>query len=558
MNSKCFNHHASLSFFRLVSLSWQGSAAITFAAFLLCSTLSRGAVQATTTVSDKARNRAERALREGEFQTAEQLYRELLAKNEHDEVARLGLSYALLKQRKLQESFDNAACVVAANPLSARAHALLGSVLLTAGDFRLATEEFRTALSIKDTESLAVAGLALIDFYENRFTASLNGLRRAAFLNPNEPDHFFSLAQAAARTENYKEAADAYERFLAIAPRTDADRRARIRGLIDFLRYLGNQSALYVPSGASRVTVPFVAKDNRPMITVHINGGKEALSFVLDTGSGISVISQETAQRLGLRAVARGGMARAVGGGGRFEIVYGFLSSIEIGEARIENVPVYIRKFFDIDGRKPVDGYIGLSVINKFLATLDYRAQTLTINRGRVDADDLTTVSDASAVSSATGAASTNVSEIPLRTTSSGFLSGEVQLEGLNKPLNFIIDTGASISVISEQLAAQEELSRFKRDSQMRVYGAAGIAENVKMILLPRVAFGAMAREKVDAVVLDLDPINETTGFSQTGIIGGNFLRHFRVTFDFQRNVMRFESLTGAKDAEPHPASARK
>src|SRR5215211_9329037 len=28
----------------------------------------------------------------------------------------------------------------------------------------------------------------------------------------------------------YREAADAYERFLRIAPRTDADRRARIRG----------------------------------------------------------------------------------------------------------------------------------------------------------------------------------------------------------------------------------------------------------------------------------------------------------------------------------------
>jgi hypothetical protein len=45
--------------------------------------------------------------------------------------------------------------------------------------------------------------------------------------------------------------------------------------------------------------------------------------------------------------------------------------------------------------------------------------------------------------------------------------------------------------------------------------------------------------------VLDLDPINETAGFQQNGILGGNFLRHFRVVFDFQRGILRFEPLDG-------------
>ena len=87
---------------------------------------------------------------------------------------------------------------------------------------------------------MAIAGLAMIDFYENR-TLRLHRekLRRAVSIDPDEPDYIFSLGQAAARSERYKEAADAYERFLMIAPRTDAERRARIRGLIDFLRYLG-------------------------------------------------------------------------------------------------------------------------------------------------------------------------------------------------------------------------------------------------------------------------------------------------------------------------------
>ncbi|HYG79609.1 MAG TPA: tetratricopeptide repeat protein, partial [Pyrinomonadaceae bacterium] len=65
---------------------------------------------------DKARSRAERALREGEYAEAEKLFREVLAKNPRDQAARLGLSYALLKMRQLASSFDQAAAVLAVDP----------------------------------------------------------------------------------------------------------------------------------------------------------------------------------------------------------------------------------------------------------------------------------------------------------------------------------------------------------------------------------------------------------------------------------------------------------
>src|ERR1043166_7104506 len=69
--------------------------------------------------------------------------------------------------------------------------------------------------------------------------------------------------------------------------------------------------------------------------------------------------------------------------------------------------------------------------------------------------------------------------DFPVRTTASGFLSGEVLIEGIGKPMNFIIDTGATISVLSERAAALEEARPFIQPGSMRVFGAAGIAENV-------------------------------------------------------------------------------
>jgi predicted aspartyl protease/Flp pilus assembly protein TadD len=536
------------------SSSFKRVAVGSLAAFCVCLALCVVGTPDVAYADEKARSRAERALREGDFQLAEKLFREILAKDGRDHDARLSLSYALLKQRNLQDAFDHAARVVAVEPLSARAHALLGMVVLSAGDFRLSVEEFRTALSIKDNEPVAVAGLAMVDFYENRLNECMVGLRRAMFLDPKEPDYVYSFAVAASRNERYKEAANAYERFLEIAPRTDEERRARINGLIRFLRYLGGKRSLYEPDGASRVAISFDAPDDRPIIQVRINGREEPLRFVIDTGSGMSVISDETAKRLGLDVVARGGQARAVGGGGRFEIVYGFLDSVEIGEARVRNVPVYIRKFYD--EKYPADGYIGLSVLTKFLTTIDYGSRTFTLNRERIrDHRYLDQWRSIYRASNTRAVPNESLAGIPLRSTASGFLSSEVFVNQTERPFNFIVDTGASISVIAEKVMTDDDITRFKQNVKMRIYGAAGVAEGVKMLVLPRVVVGQHTRERIAVAVLDLDPINETTGFIQSGILGGNFLRHFRVTFDFQNSVVLFEPLRPTKSPSELPKS---
>jgi tetratricopeptide (TPR) repeat protein len=516
-------------------------AAFSVAAFVLCFAFA-GLIHAKA--DKKAYNKGYRAVRKGDYAEAEKIFRDLLGKDAHDNDARLGLSFALLKQRNLQGAYDNAARVIMADPLSARGHALLGSAILGAGEFRLSVEEFKTALALDENEALAVAGLAMVDLYENRLPLAIPALRKAVSMDPDEPDYLFNLGQAAARSEKYKEAADAYERFLVIAPKTDFDRRARIVGLIDFLRYLGRQGSLYVPSGGYRSSVAFEATDNRPVMEVRVNGQREPLKFVLDTGSGMSVISEQTAKRLGIKPVAKGGLARAVGGGGKFEIVYGFLESIEIGNSKISNVPVYIRKFFD--SHIPVDGYLGLSVVSKFLTSIDYGTRRMSLVRQQQteEVEAWTTVRRPEQFQALIPASPNDGSvEVPLRTTSSGFLSGEVGLDGFDKNVNFIIDTAASITVISEKFSQEEQLLDLLQPSKMRVFGAAGVTEDVKLLQLPRLSLGLSKMDKINAAVLDLEPVNETAGFTQSGILGGNFLRHFRIYFDFARGAMRLEPL---------------
>src|ERR1044072_3673042 len=75
-------------------------------------------VLAVSAVADpkKTLQKAQKALRAGDFERAEKLYREVLQKDKKDVAARLGVSKPFLKQRRLSEAFEEAAYVRNMNP----------------------------------------------------------------------------------------------------------------------------------------------------------------------------------------------------------------------------------------------------------------------------------------------------------------------------------------------------------------------------------------------------------------------------------------------------------
>jgi predicted aspartyl protease len=110
----------------------------------------------------------------------------------------------------------------------------------------------------------------------------------------------------------------------------------------------------------------------------------------------------------------------------------------------------------------------------------------------------------------------------------------------VDAPLNFIVDTGASVSVISGQIAALNGIKEKVQSDRMRVIGSAGITDDVPSFLLPKVSFGSHSRKSITAIALDLNLINEASGFEQAGILGGNFLKNFSLTFDFKNSRVTF------------------
>jgi tetratricopeptide (TPR) repeat protein len=504
--------------------------------FIIVLTLvSSSAAQTQTTYSEKDRSaeirrlmkESAKLLRKESLAEAEAVLRRASQLDPARTDIKVELAYVLTKERRLLSAFDLCLPIAEAEPRNSRAYAVVGATLLSAGRFTEARTVFTNALRIDKGEDLAWAGLGMLDFYENRIDQSLNCLQQAISNRSDEPDYLFAMAQVAGRAERYKLAAEMYQRFLDVSNPNDKDRRARIKGLISFLHYLGQTGRLYAPHGADKSSLPFELVGDRPIINIKINDISEPLRFVLDTGSGISVLSETTAKRLKIKPITRGGYARGIGGDGKFEVVYGLLRDVGFGDVKIRNVPIFLRKFQD--NTQNVDGYIGLALISKFLATIDYGNRTFSLTKKDADTDEFHR---------------SEIMSLPLRLTSSGFLSGEVQLDGIDTPLNFIVDTGASVSVISDRVARTDPVSNHLNSEKLRVIGSAGIRDDVPTFLLPRVTFGSHTQTSVMAIALDLDLINEASGFEQAGILGGNFLKNYRLTFDFKNSKVVFESVT--------------
>ena len=89
---------------------FRGLAACCLAAFVL--SFAFVADNNIALASGKVSLKGQKALKKGDYVGAEKIFRELLGKDARDTEARLGLSFALLKQRNLQGAYDNAARVI--------------------------------------------------------------------------------------------------------------------------------------------------------------------------------------------------------------------------------------------------------------------------------------------------------------------------------------------------------------------------------------------------------------------------------------------------------------
>ena len=109
-------------------------------------------------------------------------------------------------------------------------------------------------------------------------------------------------------------------------------------------------------------------------------------------------------------------------------------------------------------------------------------------------------------------------------------------------PYRLIVDTGATITCLDRTVVEELQLPSPRG---VVGYGATvGTSGTVGVHRIDTLQVGDTTASGLTACALDLGNM-KNLGLEAHGLLGLNFLRSFRVTFDFERNVMRLERPDG-------------
>jgi hypothetical protein len=288
-------------------------------------------------------------------------------------------------------------------------------------------------------------------------------------------------------------------------------------------------------SKTSALDIPFELHTNHIYLKVRVNGS-DPLWFILDTGANASAVVAETAPRLGLHAEPRD----SVGGAGEnkaprswIEDVSLSLPGLEVTALKVLSFPLKaIEPFFG----QTVDGLLGCDFFERFAVEIDYSARKIHVHDARhfeyrgpgkripIDIHDCHPYVEA------------RIDE---------------KLSG-----TFMVDTGVRAALmLNRPFCEKNTLPRPDRKALMAPIGF-GVGGPTHQ-LMGRIDSLAVGPFTLPGVVTSFskDRAGILTSSRFDGILGGEFLRRFRVIFDYSRGEMILEPTPALNEAMEYDMS---
>ena len=103
----------------------------------------------------------------------------------------------------------------------------------------------------------------------------------------------------------------------------------------------------------------------------------------------------------------------------------------------------------------------------------------------------------------------------------------------------FLLDTGASVTIIRPTLARRTGIEVPARAPRINLRAAGGERFSVPFVRVQSLRIGDAAVEGIDVGVFDA--LVPQFPYAVDGVLGGNFLNHFRVTIDRQGRLLTLE-----------------
>jgi predicted aspartyl protease len=418
----------------------------------------------------------------------------------------LQMAKLLFSDGRYMEAFDAFEQAKPSQDPRIRREALAGCVTaaLRLGDFSHAYADAQTLMKtgVKDAYSVALFGDAL--WSVGLFEQSEKTFAEATALEPGNPRALHGLARGLAARNKFTEA--------------NKDRSAKAawaRAEVRFLRAFGTKVPLQIdPASAGKLhNIPFRVVNEKVIVRGKVNRGP-MMDFVLDTGSEQTVVSKETAARLGIRPMVNI-LSAGVGDLGVRELELTRLDSLEIGSLKVHNVPAIIKNpplqglpTREMESFSPLA--FGLSLV------IDY--DKLLLQMGPEIPNDPVDV------------------ELPLRLHRLAMVPGHVQ----GGPASFILDTGGQVISISTDTASGLERGEM-RNIPLKVYGASGWDRDAFLMPGVELAFNKIQYHNLSVVVLNLRAPSVLLGFRLGGIVGYKFLSRYKVAINLDKSVVQLK-----------------
>lgn len=275
------------------------------------------------------------------------------------------------------------------------------------------------------------------------------------------------------------------------------------------------------PGFASRARVKFrLAGGAQPLILIPVQvNGNGPFTFILDTGAGTTLLTPSLANSAGVTIT---GTKRGQTAGGAVEVSLGIVDSFEVGALKHEKLDIAVHDLSHI-GRAvgaQLDGDLGYNFFRDFRLTIDFASSELLF-------------------------------EDPRRCEYFGpppLVSAPIQLAHPAKPLilvpvylnergpfQFAIDTGTSTSTISAAVARDLAL----QTQPMADVTTGGAPISMSAARADSLRIGQASIRDLDLAVGDfLEMLSQAVGRKLDGIVGYNFLRHFRVAIDYPNETL--------------------
>ena len=270
--------------------------------------------------------------------------------------------------------------------------------------------------------------------------------------------------------------------------------------------------------------MPFrLAGGSNPLVLLdaYVNG-KGPFPFVLDTGSGKTLVASQLATHLALNSV---GSITAHGAGGRVSLSLAIAKSIAVGPVRVEGIEVGVTDELERIGAAVNDrivGNIGFNFLSSLSFTLDYERRRLRWN-----------LQPAAPLDGLLG--------IPFRLAhpNKPLILVEARLNGRG-PYSLVVDTGASASVLAPRAAGELGIESAPGTA---ITGGGGSVQ-IRMGRLSSLSVGPSQIDDLPIIVGDfMTGLSQVVGVSLDGIIGFDFLRRHEVTIDYPNRRMLLEEV---------------